>query len=40
MPPGAIDPAAAACRTAALFAQGLQSRGSLELDLGDRIGTL
>ena len=26
--------------TAALFAQGLQIRGPLELDLGDRIGTL
>ena len=27
-------------RTAALFAQGLQTRGPLELDLGERIGTL
>ncbi len=27
-------------RTASLFAQGLQTRGSLELDLGDRIGSL
>jgi len=27
-------------RTAALFAQGLQTRGPLELDLGDRIGAL
>jgi enoyl-CoA hydratase/carnithine racemase len=27
-------------RVAALFTQGLQTRGSLELDLGDRIGTL
>jgi enoyl-CoA hydratase/carnithine racemase len=27
-------------RTAALFAQGLQTRGPLELDLGDRIGVL
>jgi enoyl-CoA hydratase/carnithine racemase len=27
-------------RTAALFTQGLQTRGPLELDLGDRIGTL
>ncbi len=27
-------------RTAALFAQGLQTRGPLELDLGDRIGSL
>jgi enoyl-CoA hydratase/carnithine racemase len=27
-------------RTAALFAQGLQTRGPLELNLGDRIGTL
>jgi enoyl-CoA hydratase/carnithine racemase len=32
------DPAQA--RTAALFAQGLQTRGPLELDLGDRLGTL
>ena len=32
----ASDPAKA--RTAALFAQGLQTRGPLELDLGDRIG--
>jgi len=32
------DPAQA--RTAALFAQGLQTRGPLELDLGDRIGAL
>ena len=30
----------AQARTAALFAQGLQTRGPLELDLGDRIGTL
>ena len=28
----------AQARTAALFAQGLQTRGPLELDLGDRIG--
>ena len=27
-------------RTAALFAQGLQTRGELELDLGDRIGSV
>lgn len=27
-------------RTATLFTQGLQTRGPLELDLGDRIGTL
>ena len=27
-------------RTAALFAQGLQTRGPLELDLGDRMGAL
>jgi hypothetical protein len=27
-------------RTAALFALGLQTRGPLELDLGDRIGAL
>src|SRR5713101_3756973 len=27
-------------RTATLFAQGLQTRGPLELDLGDRIGSL
>jgi enoyl-CoA hydratase/carnithine racemase len=27
-------------RTAALFALGLQTRGPLELDLGDRLGTL
>ena len=27
-------------RAAALFAQGLQTRGPLELDLGDRIGSL
>jgi len=32
----ASDPAQA--RTAALFTQGLQTRGPLELDLGDRIG--
>ena len=31
---------AAQARTAALFAQGLQSRGPLELNLGDRIGAL
>ena len=31
---------AAKGRTAALFAQGLQTRGPLELDLGDRIGAL
>ena len=31
---------AAQARTAALFAQGLQTRGPLELDLGDRIGSL
>ena len=31
---------AAQGRTAALFAQGLQTRGPLELDLGDRIGAL
>ena len=34
----ASDPAQA--RTAALFTQGLQTRGPLELDLGDRIGAL
>ena len=27
-------------RTAALFTQGLQTRGPLELDLGDRLGAL
>ena len=27
-------------RTAVLFAQGLQTRGPLELDLGERIGSL
>ena len=32
------DPAKS--RTAALFSQGLQTRGPLELDLGDRIGAL
>jgi len=31
---------AATARTASLFAQGLQTRGPLELDLGDRIGSL
>ena len=31
---------AAQARRAALFAQGLQTRGPLELDLGDRIGSL
>jgi enoyl-CoA hydratase/carnithine racemase len=31
---------AAQARTAALFAQGLQTRGPLELNLGDRIGVL
>jgi enoyl-CoA hydratase/carnithine racemase len=31
---------AAQARTAALFTQGLQTRGPLELHLGDRIGTL
>jgi hypothetical protein len=31
---------AAQGRTAALFAQDLQTRGPLELDLGDRLGTL
>src|SRR2546428_13660399 len=31
---------AARDRTAALFAQGLQTRGPLELDLGDRLGAL
>lgn len=31
---------AAQARTAALFAQGLQTRGPLERDLGDRLGTL
>jgi enoyl-CoA hydratase/carnithine racemase len=31
---------AATERTAALFAQGLQTRGPLELDLGDRLGAL
>ena len=31
---------AAQDRTAALFAQGLQTRGPVELDLGDRIGAL
>ncbi len=30
----------AKARTAALFAQGLQTRGPLELGLGDRIGSL
>jgi hypothetical protein len=31
---------AAQARTAALFTQGLQTRGPLELDLGGRIGAL
>jgi enoyl-CoA hydratase/carnithine racemase len=31
---------AAQARTAALFAQGLQTRGPLELDLGDHLGSL
>ena len=31
---------AAQARTSALFAKGLQTRGPLELDLGDRIGSL
>jgi enoyl-CoA hydratase/carnithine racemase len=31
---------AAQARTATLFAQGLQTRGPLELDLGDRLGSL
>jgi hypothetical protein len=31
---------AVVARAAALFAQGLQTRGPLELDLGDRIGSL
>jgi hypothetical protein len=31
---------AAQDRTAALFAQGLQTRGPLELDLGDRLAAL
>ena len=31
---------AAQARTAALFAQGLQTRGPLELNLGDRLGAL
>ena len=31
---------AAQARAAALFARGLQTRGPLELDLGDRLGTL
>jgi hypothetical protein len=31
---------AAQGRAAALFAQGLQTRDPLELDLGDRLGTL
>jgi hypothetical protein len=30
----------AQARTAALFAEGLQTRGPLELHLGDRLGTL
>jgi enoyl-CoA hydratase/carnithine racemase len=30
----------AKARTAALFAQGLQTRGAVELELGDRIGSL
>jgi hypothetical protein len=30
----------AQARTAALFAQGLQTRGPLELNLGDRLGAL
>jgi hypothetical protein len=30
---------AAPARTAALFAQGLPTRGSLELNLGDRLGS-
>jgi enoyl-CoA hydratase/carnithine racemase len=35
-----VVPDTAKGRTAALFAQGLQTRGPLELDLGDRIGIL
>ena len=30
----------AQARTATLFAEGLQTRGPLELNLGDRLGTL
>ena len=35
-----VTSAAAENRTARLFAEGLQTRGSLELELGDRIGAL
>ena len=35
-----VAPDTAKGRTAALFIQGLQNRGPLELDLGDRIGAL
>jgi hypothetical protein len=35
-----IDRFAVEARVATLFAQGLQTRGPLELDLGDRIGSL
>ncbi|HEX3592082.1 MAG TPA: enoyl-CoA hydratase/isomerase family protein [Pseudonocardiaceae bacterium] len=35
-----VGSATAQYRTTALFAQGLQTRGALELDLGDRIGAL
>ena len=35
-----VTPDTAQDRTAALFAQGLQTRGPLELNLGDRLGTL
>jgi hypothetical protein len=39
LPPLVISDAARDCM-AALFARGLQTRGPLELDLGDRIGAL
>jgi enoyl-CoA hydratase/carnithine racemase len=35
-----VGSATATARTAALFAQGLQTRGAVELELGNRIGTL
>ena len=37
---GLVTSDTAQARTAALFAQGLQTRGLLELNLGDRLGTL
>jgi hypothetical protein len=35
-----VGPDTVKARTATLFAQGLQTCGPLELDLGDRIGSL